>query len=45
MKIHSEDLFAGSYSEAVDQYNDLMVKQPALKNKIQIVSQYELNMN
>lgn len=45
MKLHSEDLVSGSYSTVVGQYNSLIRKQPALKNKIQIVSEYELNMN
>lgn len=45
MKMYSDNLVAGSYSEAMEMYSDLLVKQPALKNKIQILSQYERNMN
>jgi hypothetical protein len=45
MKMYGENMVAGSYSEAMEMYSNLLVKQPALKNKIQILSQYERNMN
>ncbi|SJM95715.1 conserved hypothetical protein [Crenothrix polyspora] len=45
MKLYSENLVAGSYSEAAEMYSNLLTKQPALKNKIQILSHYERNLN
>ena len=45
MKLHSNELVAGSYTEAVQFYNELVKKQPALKDQLQIVSNYELNPN
>lgn len=45
MKPYSNELVAPSYAEAVTMYNDLLVKQPSLKNKVQIISQFEQNLN
>ncbi|PSL35076.1 DUF6603 domain-containing protein [Chitinophaga ginsengisoli] len=45
MKMHSAGMVANSYAEAVEMYNTLTAKQPALKNKVQILSQYEINNN
>lgn len=45
MKMHSEGMVANSYAEAVEMYNTLTAKQPSLKNKVQILSQYEINNN
>ena len=45
MKMHGEGMVAGSYSEATEMYSELVRKQPSLKNKVQILSQYERNMN
>ncbi len=45
MKAYNETLVAGSYSEAAQMYADLVSKQPELKNKVQILSNYERNMN
>jgi hypothetical protein len=45
MKLHSSELMAGSYTEAVQMYNNLVKKNPALKDEVQVVSHYELNLN
>jgi hypothetical protein len=45
MKIYDDNMVASSYSEAVEMYATLVAKQPELKNKVQILSHYELNMN
>jgi hypothetical protein len=45
MKLHSSKMAAGSYTEAVQFYNTLVKEKPELKNKLQILSQYELNLN
>lgn len=45
MKIYDDGMVAGSYSEATEMYATLVAQQPELKNKVQILSQYELNMN
>jgi hypothetical protein len=45
MKLHSNELVANSYTEALQFYNGLIKKQPGLKNQVQVVSQYELNRN
>ena len=42
MKLHSKELVTGSYTEALQFYNELVRKQPALKDQVQIVSDYEL---
>ena len=43
MKLHSSELVAASYTEALYKYNQLIVTQPALKDKVQVLSEYELN--
>jgi hypothetical protein len=43
MKLHSSELTAASYTEALQQYNQLIVRQPELKDKVQVLSEYELN--
>ena len=45
MKLHSPGLVAGSYTEAKQQYEELINKNPAIKDQVQILSHYELNMN
>ncbi|SDF81642.1 DUF6603 domain-containing protein [Chitinophaga filiformis] len=45
MKMHSAGMVANSYAEAVEMYNTLTAKKPSLKNKVQILSQYEINNN
>ncbi len=45
MKAYDNSMVAGSYSEAAQMYADLVSKQPELKNKVQILSNYERNMN
>ena len=35
MKLHSNELVAGSYTEALQFYNELVKKQPALKDQVQ----------
>ena len=43
MKLHSRELVAASYTEALHKYNQLIVRQPGLKDKVQVLSEYELN--
>ena len=43
MKLHSSDLVAASYTEALHKYNQLIATQPALKDYVQVLSEYELN--
>jgi hypothetical protein len=43
MKLHSSELVAASYTEALYKYNQLIVRQPELKDKVQVLSEYELN--
>ena len=45
MKMHGDGMVAGSYSEAAEMFSSLIRNKPELKNKVQIVSQYERNMN
>jgi hypothetical protein len=45
MKLHSNKMVAGSYTETLQFYNTLIKEKPELKNRVQIVSQYELNAN
>lgn len=45
MKLHSNQMLTGSYTEALQFYNDLTRGKPELKEQVQIVSQYELNTN
>lgn len=45
MKLYSQEMTAGSYTEAVQLYNKLVEKNPALKDEVQVVSHYELNPN
>lgn len=45
MKAYDDSMVAGSYSEAVEMYANLVATKPELKNKVQILSQYERNMN
>ena len=43
MKLHSSELVASSYTEALHKYRQLIVRQPGLKDRVQILSEYELN--
>jgi hypothetical protein len=43
MKLHSSELVAVSYTEALQYYDQLIAKQPELKDKVQVLSEYELN--
>ena len=43
MKLHSSGLVAATYTEALQQYNQLIARQPELKDKLQVLSEYELN--
>ena len=42
MKLHSSGLVAASYTEALEQYQ-LIVRQPELKDQLQVLSEYELS--
>lgn len=43
MKLHKEDSVADSYTEALQQYNNLILEKPELKGQIQVLAEYELN--
>lgn len=43
MKLYSHDLVASSYTEAQQFLNDVVKANPELRDRLQIVSQYELN--
>jgi hypothetical protein len=43
LKLFSSTATTGSYSEALQLKNEMVRKDPSLKGKIQVVSQYELN--
>jgi hypothetical protein len=45
MTLYSAAMVAGSYTEAVQYYNELVQQQPELQHRIQILSQHELNLN
>ncbi len=45
MKLHNNTMIAGSYTEAQQFYNNLVKEKPELKDRVQIISQYELNPN
>jgi hypothetical protein len=42
MQLHQADLWADSETEAYDRYQDLIAKNPGLKDQIQVVSHYEM---
>ncbi|HTE29599.1 MAG TPA: DUF6603 domain-containing protein [Chryseolinea sp.] len=44
MKLHSSELVAASYTEALQYYHQLIARQPELKDKVQVLSDYELNL-
>jgi hypothetical protein len=44
MKLHSDGLVVASYTEALQKYNDLILGKPELADKIQVLSEYELNL-
>jgi hypothetical protein len=41
MQLHSPELVAGSYAEAASMYQQLIERQPQLKNQLQILSNHE----
>jgi hypothetical protein len=43
MKLYDSGFKAGSQAEAFQKYNELISKKPELKNKIQVLSTYEMN--
>ncbi len=43
MKLYQNDMLAGSQAEAYMMYNDLIKTKPEMKNKVQVVSTFELN--
>jgi uncharacterized protein DUF6603 len=45
MKLHEGAVVAGSYTEALDQYNKLIADKPELKDQVQVLFEYELNKN
>ncbi|MDB4583107.1 hypothetical protein N9164_08145 [Draconibacterium sp.] len=45
MKAYDEKMVADSYSEAAEMYSKLVTKKPELRNKVQILSNYEQNLN
>ena len=45
MKLHDGGLVTASYTEALDQYNKLITLKPELRDKLQVLSEYEINQN
>jgi hypothetical protein len=45
MKLYSPAMVAGSYTEAMQFYHELVQQQPELHDRVQILSQHELNLN
>jgi len=45
LKLYQDTLLAGSYTEASDLLNGLVLKDPSIRGNVQIVSQQELNRN
>jgi hypothetical protein len=45
MTLVSANMTAGSYTQAVDQYNNLISSRPELAGTVQIVNLYEINAN
>ena len=43
MKLHSSELVAASYTEALHKYNQLIIQQPHLRDQLQVLAKYELN--
>jgi hypothetical protein len=43
MKLHDAGLIAGSQAEAHQMYNNLIANNPGLKDKVQVLSTYEMN--
>ena len=43
MKLHNDKSVADSYTEALQQYNNLILEKPELKGEIQVLAEYELN--
>ena len=43
MKLYGATAATGSYTEAAQVMQEMITKEPALKGKIQVVSQHELN--
>src|SRR5450432_892304 len=45
MKLYQSDMVSGSYTEAKQQYDTLIQTHPEMKDQVQILSHFELNMN
>jgi len=45
MKLYQSDMVSGSYTEAKQQYDTLIKTHPELKDQVQILSHFEINMN
>lgn len=43
MKLYDEALTAASYTEALQHFNELIRQQPGLRDKVQVLAEYELN--
>ncbi len=43
MKLHDSGLIAGSQAEAYQMYSNLIAENPGLKDKVQVLSTYEMN--
>lgn len=43
MRVYDNTLTAASYTEALQHYNNLIIQKPELKDKIQVLAEYELN--
>ncbi len=45
MKLYDEVITAASYTEALQHYNNLIIEKPELKDQLQVLAEYELNIN
>ena len=45
MKLYDEVITAASYTEALQHYNNLIIEKPELKDQLQVLADYELNIN
>jgi hypothetical protein len=45
MKLYAPQYMSGSYTEALDHYNNIVRKDPALAEQLQVISAYELSHN
>ena len=45
MKSYNNEMKTGSYAETLQYYKDIVKTKPELKDQLQVLSKYELNLN